>query len=129
MTIIVAYTPKPEGKAALRHGINLAEARQEELVVVNAAAVGGLADASAASDSDLAEVQALLEASTVDGTFKQLPSGSDAAEEIIDLAAELNPSLVIVGLRKRSPVGKLILGSTAQRVLLGVDCPVLAVKA
>ena len=50
-------------------------------------------------------------------------------EEIEELVDTLPASLVVIGLRRRSPVGKLLMGSTAQEILLGVNCPVLAVKA
>jgi nucleotide-binding universal stress UspA family protein len=54
--------------------------------------------------------------------------GRDASEEILAVAHERRAELVVIGLRRRSPVGKLLLGSTAQRVLLDAPCPVLAVK-
>jgi nucleotide-binding universal stress UspA family protein len=54
--------------------------------------------------------------------------GSDIAEEVLKVATETDAELVVIGLRRRSPVGKLIMGSTSQRVLLGAHCPVLAVK-
>ncbi|MET1038318.1 MAG: universal stress protein, partial [Aeromicrobium sp.] len=37
-------------------------------------------------------------------------------------------SLIVVGIRPRTPVGKLLLGSVAQRLILDAECPVLAVK-
>jgi len=129
MTIIVAYAPRPEGRAALDKGIEIAGRRKEHLVVVNASPGGAQSDASLADVGDAELVEQLLQASGVDAEFKQLVRGKSAVEEVIDLAEKLNASLVVIGLRKRSPVGKLLLGSTAQDILLSVACPVLAVKA
>jgi nucleotide-binding universal stress UspA family protein len=55
--------------------------------------------------------------------------GLEPAEDLLKVAEEVSAELIIIGLRRRSPVGKLILGSTAQRILLDAPCPVLAVKA
>ena len=55
---------------------------------------------------------------------------SSPAEDLINIAeARSTAELIVIGLRRRSPVGKLILGSNAQRILLDAPCPVLAVKA
>ena len=52
----------------------------------------------------------------------------DAADNILEEAEALNADLVVVGGRNRSATGKALFGSTAQRVLLGADCPVTFVK-
>ena len=52
----------------------------------------------------------------------------DPAEELIRTAESADAEFIVIGLRRRSPVGKLLLGSNAQRVLLDACCPVLAVK-
>ena len=54
--------------------------------------------------------------------------GREASEEIVRAADEARADLIVIGLRHRSPVGKLLMGSTAQSVLLDAECPVLAVK-
>ena len=61
------------------------------------------------------------------------PSGrrcaaDDLAGEIVDLATELDADMIVIGMRRRSPVGKLFLGSAAQDVLLNASVPVLAVR-
>ncbi|MGO1310917.1 MAG: universal stress protein, partial [Brevibacterium aurantiacum] len=53
----------------------------------------------------------------------------DPAEQILDAAAEVGAELIVLGTRKRTPVGKFLLGSTIQRVILEAVCPVLCVKA
>ncbi len=129
MTILVAYAPRPEGQSALEKGIEIAKRRQERLVVVNASPGGRQEDPSKADVQDVERVSNLLSASGVDAEFKQFVRGKSAVAEIEDLVQSLNVSLLVIGLRKRSSVGKFILGSVAQEILLTVPCPVLAVKA
>lgn len=129
MTILVAYAPRPEGQAALDKGIEIAKRRNEHLLVVNASPGGNSTDVSKADVQDVERVQQVLLASGVDAEFRQLVRGKSAAEEIQDLVDTLPVSLLIIGLRQRSPIGKLIMGSVAQDILLSVACPVLAVKA
>lgn len=129
MTILVAYVPRPEGKAALEKGIEIASRRKEHLVVVNASPGGGKEDPSMADVQDVERVEKLLATSGIDATFKQFVRGKSAIEEIEEMVDSLQVTLLIIGLRKRTPVGKLFLGSVAQEILLSVPCPVLAVKA
>lgn len=56
------------------------------------------------------------------------PSPASPAEAVLAAADEEQADLVVVGLRRRSPVGKALLGSIAQDILLAADCPVLGVK-
>ena len=77
----------------------------------------------------MAAVRATLEESGVEHDIRQLVRGFEPAEDLISIAEANNAELLVIGLRRRSPVGKLILGSNAQRVLLDAPCPVLAVKA
>ena len=129
MTLVVAYVPRPEGQAALDKGMEIAKRRSERLVVVNASPGGPKEDASMADVSDVERVEKLLRNAGVDAEFKQFVRGKSAVEEIEALVDTLPASLLIIGLRKRSPVGKLIMGSVAQELLLSVSCPVLSVKA
>lgn len=129
MTILVAYVPRPEGEAALDKGIEIASRRSERLVVVNASLGGHRIDPSMADTGTVERIEARLAALGPDAEFHQFVRGKNAVDEIIDLVEALQVSLVVIGLRKRSAVGKLILGSVAQELLLSVPCPVLAIKA
>jgi nucleotide-binding universal stress UspA family protein len=130
-TIVVGYVPKPEGKAALRRAAEEAKLRSSRLVVVNSHRGGREFDRDDAieSEAQLAEVKSELETHGVEHDVRQLVRGMDPAEDLVNVAGEVDAELIVIGLRRRSPVGKLILGSNAQRVLLDAPCPVLAVKA
>lgn len=126
-SIVVAYSADAYGKAALDHAVGLARKDGSRLVVVNATRGDSLVDARYAADTDIAAVQAGLQADglTVEVRHDVVP---DVAEAVLAAAAEEDASLIVVGVRHRTPVGKLLLGSVAQRVILDAPCPVLAVK-
>jgi nucleotide-binding universal stress UspA family protein len=130
-TIVVGYVPKPEGRAALQRAAEEAKLRGSRLVVVNSHRGGREFDRDDAieTEAQLEEVKSVLASSGVEFDVRQLVRGMDPAEDLVNVAGEVSADLIIIGLRRRSPVGKLILGSNAQRVLLDAPCPVLAVKA
>ena len=130
-TVVVGYVPKPEGDAALDRAIDEAKLRGSKIVVVNSHRGGADFDsvASHQAETTLDDVRSRLDAAGVSYDVRQLVRGFEPAEDLIGIADEHDAELIVIGLRRRSPVGKLILGSNAQRVLLDAKCPVLAVKA
>ena len=129
MTILVAYAPRPEGNAALQKGIELAKQQQVKLLVVNASPGGNDEDAAMADASDIERIEELLAKSGVDGEVKQFVRGKNAVEELEDMVATHQVTMLVIGLRRRTAVGKLIMGSMAQEILMTISCPILAVKA
>ncbi len=127
MTILVAYVARPEGQAALDKGIEIATRRNERLVVVNAGPGGK--DESIVDGYEGERVAERLSQLPIEAEFKHFVRGKSTIEEIEELVDQLQVSVLVIGLRKRSPVGKLLMGSMAQEILLNVSCPVLAVKA
>jgi nucleotide-binding universal stress UspA family protein len=128
MSVVVGYIPTHEGQAALAHAKREALERRRTLVVVNTSRGDALVDPRYAQDDELAELRTDLDSAGVKFVFWHRMSGREAAEEILE-AAEMNDAdVIVIGIRKRSPVGKLLLGSTAQRILFDAPCPVLAVK-
>ena len=130
-TIVVGYVPKPEGRAALRRAVEEAQLRGARLVIVNSHRGGRDFDREDAleTEAQLQDVRDQLGESGVENEIRQLVRGMDPAEDLINVAEEVGADFVVIGLRRRTPVGKLILGSNAQRILLDATCPVLAVKA
>lgn len=129
MTVLLAYIRTPEGDAALAAAAEEAARRSTGIVLVNVTRPAEQVDAPYSAEQLLDAAAEQLGRAGVEVELRQLPSSSDTAEAVVAVAAETRPDLVVIGLRRRTAVGKLIVGSTSQRILLGVDCPVLAVKA
>lgn len=128
MSIVVGYVPKPEGEAALERAIAEAQLRSEDLVVVNSSSGDAYADASWATDEQLDAVQSRIRAAGV--SYELVHSmGKEPADHVVEVAGKAHASLLVIGLRRRTSVGKFLLGSSASTILMQAPCPVLAVKA
>lgn len=128
MSIMVGYVPTPVGEAAVAAAITEAKLRNAELLIVNSVREGSRVDKSVASEEDLQRLQTAADDAGIISRVLRPSHRDDLAEEILELAVEHDVSLIVIGLRQRTQVGKFIMGSHAQRILLQADRPVLAVK-
>lgn len=126
-TIVVGWSPDKYGEAAVHHALAEARLRSAKVVIVNATRGDALVDDRYARGSEVVGLEESLAAEGVPFEVRQ-SMGADVADQVLDVAEESGAILVVVGLRHRTPVGKLVMGSVAQRILLGATCPVLAVK-
>ncbi|MCA0180913.1 MAG: universal stress protein [Actinobacteria bacterium] len=129
MTIVVGYIPSPEGMAAVDAAVEEARLRNSRLVVVNTGNHGNYNDPVFAAPQDLDALDAQLSAAGIEHEVRQSTEGRSASEELLTTAEAENADILVIGVRKRSPLGKLVMGSTAQEVILDAPCRVLAVKA
>lgn len=127
MTIVVGYSPSGQGRAALHAALRHALRVDEDVVVAS-----HLYNDPESGPAVASEQVVLEECGSLDGPLPSITVRSceqrEVGEFLLDLAEELHASLVVIGLRRKSPIGKLNLGASARRVVLGAACPVLAVK-
>ncbi len=128
MTILVSYVPTPPGFAALDNGIIEAKLRSVSLTVVNVTVGTNYADVTSADEKHL---DAVTEALVRDGLAHEvvvIDDALDVADEVLKVADDKGAIMIVVGLHRRSPLGKALMGSTAQKIMLGAECPVLSVR-
>ena len=117
MSICVAVTDNKEGESALRAAATEAAKLGVRLVAVN------LTSADLDTSGIGQEVQ-------YDVVVPRSPSDLDEVEQVLKVIEDTpDVTLLVVGVRKRSPIGKVVLGSIPQRLILDAAVPVLAVKA
>jgi len=127
--VVVGFVPGPRGEAALQHAVEECRRRDARLVVVNTSRGDSLVDERFLQGEDLERLEAQLAAAGVPAELRRPMRGRDVADELAGVVQETSAELLVIGLRRRSAVGKLLMGSAAQRILLDVECPILAVKA
>lgn len=128
MKIVVGYIPTPEGLAAVDWATDYAKTMSGSLTVVNTGKNGDYSHPQFASAQDIDALETQLTEQGIEHEIRRPTDGMPASENILSTAGEVDADLIVIGLRKRSAVGKLITGSSAQAILLGADCPVVGVK-
>ncbi len=130
MDIVVGFIRSKEGRAALDRAIAEARLRNARLLVVHSSKGGREDEAEVfAYQNELEEIDGRLKEEGLDHEVIELVQGNTPTQDLLDVARESGAEMIVIGIRRRSPVGKMILGSNAQEILLDADCPVLAVKA
>ena len=130
MTVAVAHQVSPTSRKALAQAVREAKFRDTDLAVLHVVA---------AIDADNTEAYRLGVSDEIEKVVGDEPSvewklhlasgGVDIAETLLGLVDTLDADLLVIGARQRSPVGKALLGSVAQSVILHASVPVLVVKA
>ena len=128
MTVAVAHSDSPRGQAALRAAAEEAVLRGQDLAVLHI--IAGVDEVK--TNDPAVEEQVATQLADIAGltwTLHTAPEEYDTAEALLDKADDVGATLLVIGSRHRTRVGKLLLGSTVQRVLLESSIPVLVVKA
>jgi nucleotide-binding universal stress UspA family protein len=128
MRILMGYTRTELGEAVARHAIEEARRRSAELLVLNTQRGTDDQDEAARYRAGAAGARGGARERRCRHRVLDYTVGDSLAEDLLAAARKNEVDLLVIGLRRRSPVGKLVMGSTAQEILLNADCPVLAVK-
>jgi len=131
MKIVAGFLRSPEGRAALNRALKEAELRDGELLVVHSMRGGERDELEQVMSyrEEFEELERKLKDSPARYRLIEYARGNAPAEDLLQAAKDEDADMIVIGIRRRSPVGKLILGSNAQDILLHADCAVLAVKA
>ena len=130
MKIVAGFLRSSQGRAALDRAIEEAKLRNASLLVVHSMRGGERDEMEQVLTyrEELEKVERQLTESGIDFEIKDYVRGQTPAEDLLEAAREEGAGLIVIGIRRRSPVGKLLMGSNAQDILLKADCAVLAVK-
>lgn len=137
MVIVVGYTHRAESQAAFRWAVEEARLRSARLHLVRTMGLSGTetperarqrSEAAAEAQAEGDRVVAELAEKGVEATFEFKPADTSPGRSLVDTANREAADLIVIGMRRRSPVGKLVMGSVSQEVLLHADCPVVAIK-
>src|SRR3954454_15148501 len=133
MTVALAHQASSAAKhIALREAAREAFLRQTDLAVIHIVEALDLDVADAYRSGLTDEIEASLASVGARDVTWQLHldvADTDIVPKVLELADKVNAEVLVIGARRRSPVGKFLLGSVTQTLILEADMPVIVVKA
>lgn len=141
MTVLVAVDRGDGGRGTLEEGKRLADQFDDDLEVVHVLTRKEFVNLERTSVSETheavdpddvreiaADIAAEIAAEVLDADdFTATGAVGDPAGEVLSLATKRDARYIVIGVRKRSPVGKVVFGSTAQEILMDSDRSVVVV--
>lgn len=127
MTIAVAYRPDEFGRAAIDWAAQHASVTDDSIVLINISRVEPRLDTGFARGRDVQDITEDLAGRGIPLEVRQAV-GENVADAVLFEAEQAGATVIVVGIRRRSPVGKILMGSVAQSILLDSTVPVVAVK-
>ena len=130
MKVLVAYAGTKESQQALELAKTHSRYFDAEILLVSSSEGGKGEDPEEISKTTirLEEIKTALTSEGIPCEVTQLARGLSPGEDIVIYANENNVDLIYVGIQKKSRTSKLLLGSTAQYIILKSSCPVISVK-
>jgi nucleotide-binding universal stress UspA family protein len=131
MSVVVAHQASASGRQALQEAAKEATLRQTSMSVIHVPEgvdIDMIEEQRTSLRDEIAEVLQEVNLTDVDWTLN-VNTGVDVAETVLDFIADADAEVLVVGARRRSPVGKMIMGSVTQTIILRAPVPVLVVKA
>lgn len=130
MRLLVGYDGSNVGKEALNIAKSCAEAFQASVEVVTSMVKGSEDDQEKIQQAErgLQYAKSFFDKSGIDCESHLLIRGLSPGEDLVRFAKENDIDFVVVGVKRRSKVGKILMGSTAQYVIIRSPCPVISVK-
>ncbi len=130
MKILVAYANTRESQLALELAKTHSRYFDAEILLVSSSEGGKGEDPEEISKMSirLEEIKTALDQEGIPCEVTQLARGLSPGEDIVSFAEENRVDLIYVGIQKKSRTSKLLLGSTAQYIILKASCPVISVK-
>jgi nucleotide-binding universal stress UspA family protein len=129
MTVAVAHQVSATSRKALVQAVQEAKYRETDLAVLHV--VDSIdhdrEEAYRLGVSD--EIEKVVQEGSISWRLHLATAGPDLAGALLELVDSIGADLLVIGARRRSPVGKALLGSVAQTVILEANLPVLVVKA